>query len=386
LANDMQDLLNELVTNQQTSLTTELADGRRFLTYTSQIILVGGIIALMVGLSAVFVSRAAIANPVRRLTNVAERIRSGDLEAQATVESTDEIGTLATTFNNMTGQLRQTLVQVRKEKKRADDLLNVVIPIGVELSSEKDFNRLLENMMLEAKDFCHADASIVYLKDGDRLKFVIVRNDSLKLAMGGTADKDITFSRLPIRLPVYDDETTSGVEHQSIAAHAAQTGKTINIANSQQPEMLSVYGPGVFDEKTDYHSISYLTIPLKNNAGEVLGVLQLINAQDPETRQVIPFDLNLQQMMESFSSLAVAALEAYIREQGLKQEIQQLRIEIDEAKRQKQVEEIVDSDFFQDLQAKASHYRGRRSAATSTTTPTTTTPTTENKPTDQPDS
>ncbi len=378
LANDMQQLLNDLVANQQTSLTTELADGRRFLTYTSRFILVGGIIALVVGLLSVFVSRVAIANPVRRLTNVAERIRGGDLEAQASVESTDEIGTLATTFNNMTGQLRQTLQQVRKEKKRADDLLNVVIPIGVELSSEKDFNRLLENMMLEAKDFCHADASIVYLKDDDRLKFVIVRNDTLQIAMGGTAEKEVTFSRLPIHIPVYDDETTSGIQHQSIAAHAAKIGATINISNSQQPEMQAMYGPGVFDEKTDYRSISYLTIPLKNNAGEVLGVLQLINAQDPETHHVISFDPNLQQMMESFSSLAVAALEAYIREQGLKQEIQQLRIEIDEAKQQKQVEEIVDSDFFQDLQAKAIHYRGRRSAATSTAS--------EKKPTDQPDS
>jgi hypothetical protein len=90
--------------------------------------------------------------------------------------------------------------------------------------------------------------------------------------------------------------------------------------------------------------------------------MQLINAQD-ETGQIISFDQSLQRMMESFSSLAVAALEAYIREQSLKQEIKQLRIEIDEVKRQKQVEEIVETDFFQDLQAKAREIRrrGRRS-------------------------
>ena len=61
----------------------------------------------------------------------------------------------------MTRRLRNTLVQVNKEKKRADDLLNVVIPIGVDLSSEKDFNRLLEKMLLEAKQFCHANAGIL---------------------------------------------------------------------------------------------------------------------------------------------------------------------------------------------------------------------------------
>ena len=75
------------------------------------------------------------------------------------------------------------------------------------------------------------------------------------------------------------------------------------------------------------------------------------------------FDENLQQMMESFSSLAAAALEAYIREQALRQEIKQLRIEIDEAKLQQQVSETVETDFFQELQKKASAIRRRRKRA-----------------------
>ncbi|MBI1877089.1 MAG: HAMP domain-containing protein [Chloroflexi bacterium] len=316
-----------------------------------------------------YIFRENIAGPVRRLTTVAEQIRSGRLETQAEVESADEIGILAGTFNSMTGQLRQILEQVRKEKKRADDLLNVVIPIGVELSSEKNFNRLLENMLMEAKKFCHADAGIVYLKRENRLEFVIVRNDTLDMAMGGTAGKDITFSRLPMPAPVNDDEPASKATHQSIAIHAALTGESLNISDAYQPEILDTYGPGVFDEKTDYRSISYLTIPLKNTQNEVLGVLQLINAQEPENNRIIPFDQNLQQMMESYSSLAVAALEAYIREQSLKQEIQQLRIEIDEAKRQQQVSEIVDTDFFQELQEKARTIRSRRHRSSSTDNP-----------------
>ena len=97
-------------------------------------------------------------------------------------------------------------------------------------------------------------------------------------------------------------------------------------------------------------------------------MLQLVNAKEQESGQVIPFDQNLQRMMESFSSLAVAALEAYIREQRLKQEIQQLRIEIDEVKRQQQVAEITETDFFQDLKNKAEEIRrrGRRSGSDKT--------------------
>jgi hypothetical protein len=89
--------------------------------------------------------------------------------------------------------------------------------------------------------------------------------------------------------------------------------------------------------------------------------MQLIDAHD-ENGKVVPFDANLQQMMESFSSLAVAALEAYIREQSLRAEIQQLRVEIDQAKRQKQVSEIVESEGFRTLQTKAQELRARKAA------------------------
>jgi hypothetical protein len=45
----------------------------------------------------------------------------------------------------------------------------------------------------------------------------------------------------------------------------------------------------------------------------------------------------------------------------LAEQVQQLRIEIDEAKRQREISEIVDSDFFQDLQKKAGKLRRRGS-------------------------
>jgi CHASE3 domain sensor protein len=348
LANDMQQLLNDLVADQQILLTSDLAAGRQDLARANQLILSGGIIALAVGLAMAFASRATIAGPVRRLTQVAEQIRAGDLEAQARVESGDEIGLLAETFNNMTGQLRRTLLQVRKEKKRADDLLEVVIPMGVELASEKDFNRLLEKMLLEAKTFCHADAGTLYLRTEDeQLKFVIVQNDSRQIALGGTTGQEVPFSPLPLK-----HQPPGEPDHCHIATQVALGGASSNIPDQdRQSEIIA-----------DYHVASLLTIPLKNSLDEVLGVLQLLNAQDPETGQIIPFDQNLQRMMESFSSLAVAALEAYIREQSLKQQIQQLRIEIDEVKRQKQVSEIVETDFFQDLRAKARRMRGRRPA------------------------
>ena len=346
LADEMQQLLAKMTEDQQALLTQELGEGRRDLITANQRILAGGIIALGLGIAMSFIFRGNIAGPIRRLTAVAEKIRKGDLEAQAQIESHDEIGILAETFNNMTGQLRATLLQVRKEKKRADDLLEVVIPIGVQLSSEKDFNRLLETMLVEAKTFCHADAGTLYLLTEDRhLQFVIVRNDSIGVALGGTTGNEVLYAPLP--LPPEEDENSS---HCFVATEVAMNGVSNNISDYSRPSEII----------PDYDVHSLLTIPLKNTQGQVKGVLQLINAQNPDTREIVPFDQNLQQMMESFSSLAIAALEAYIREQSLKQEIKQLRIEIDEAKREKQVKEITETETFQSLQAKAAELRRRR--------------------------
>jgi GAF domain-containing protein len=255
----------------------------------------------------------------------------------------------------MTQQLRQTLHQLRKEKKRADDLLEVVIPIGAKLSSEKDFNRLLEEMLLQTKAFCHADAGTLFLRnENDQLQFVIVRNDTLNLALGGASGEAVPFP--PIQL---HDPATGEPNQRSLAVRAALAESSINVAALSDEWESDVAAEGSL-AGSEYRALSVLAIPLRSIEGNVLGVMQLINAKDSETGDIIPFDAHLQQMLESFSSLAVAALESYIREQKLHQQIEQLRIEIDERKRQRQVSEIVETDFFQDLQQKARGVRSRR--------------------------
>jgi CheY-like chemotaxis protein len=244
------------------------------------------------------------------------------------------------------------LVHVHKEKERAEKLLNVVIPVGVALSAEKDFDRLLEMILLEAKALCDADGGTLYLRtDDDRLKFVMVHNNSLGVAAGGTTGKEITFA--PLRL--YDD---AGVpNHNNVATHVTLSGESINIPDAYTAEGFDFSGTKVFDQRMGYHSRSFLTIPLKNNAGRVIGVLQLINAQNPETHEVIAFDDDLRQMIESLSALATVALEVYIREQGLRRQIEQLRIEIDSTRKARQVAEITETDYFKDLQEKARRLR-----------------------------
>lgn len=361
LTNRMNTLLVEITQVQQQAMLRDLRWGSQALITSQWQTIIGGIIAVFAGFLLALVFQMNIAGPVRRLTEVATSIRKGNLNALAPVESGDEIGVFAETFNDMTAQLRETMLQIRKEKKRADDLLNIVIPIGVALTSERDFNRLLGNMLVEAMSFCHADGGILFLREGNDLKLVMIINNSQQVSLGGTSTMPVPMQHIELQ----SDSGESTDTRDNVIAHAAITGASVNIQNSYQDERFTFAGLRDFDQQYSYRSVSILAIPLKNNRDEVLGVLTLLNAQDPETNEIIPFDENLQQMMESFSSLAVAALESYIREQSLRQEIKQLRIEIDESKRQQQVSEIVDTDFFQDLRAKARTLRERNKGTAS---------------------
>ena len=346
-------LLDDIHREEEVRVARFLEFGNMGLASTRVQTIAAGIGAVVLGLGLALSLGANIVGPITRLTAVAGRIEDGDLEAQALIESRDEIGLLATAFNSMTGRLRGTLQQVRKEKTRADNLLNVVIPIGVQLSSEKDFNKLLEKMLVEAKSFCHADAGSLYLAKDNELHFEIVHNDSQDLQLGGTTGNKVTLPHIPLYL---EDGSPN---KRNVATYSILTGEVVNVADAYHSDVFDFPGIHEFDDNLGYHTVSLLTIPLKDE-DDIHGVLQLINARATDG-EIIPFDDNLQQMMESFSSLATAALTAYIREQALRQEIRQLRIEINEAKVQQQVSETVDTDFFQQLQSKSRDIRRRRS-------------------------
>jgi RsiW-degrading membrane proteinase PrsW (M82 family) len=263
------------------------------------------------------------------------------------------IGGLTLMSLYIAGQLRRILIQLGIQKKRADGLLDIVIPIGVTLASEKDFQKLLETMLVEAKNFCNADGGTLYLKQNDELVFAVVRNDTLNIAMGGTSGNEVTLP--PVKL--YEE---SGREnHKNIVTHAAWMGAPVHVEDAYEDKQFDFSGTMEFDRHTGYTSASFLTLPLKDSSGEVQGVLQLLNALDSKRKTIIPFDANLQKLMESFSSLASAALEGYIQEQKLRREIQALKIEINQAKREKQVAEITDSTYFKELQKKAKRMRDK---------------------------
>ena len=176
--------------------------------------------------------------------------------------------------------------------------------IGAALSKERDINRLLETILIAAKTITHADGGTLYrmTEDGQALRFEILRTDSLHIAMGGTTGNAINFPNLPL--------TNAKGDHNDsmVAAYAAIHDKTVNIADAYTEAGFDFSGTRSFDERTGYRSQSFLTVPMKNHEGEIIGVLQLINALDPVTHQVNPFSSADQSLAESLASQAAIAL------------------------------------------------------------------------------
>lgn len=184
--------------------------------------------------------------------------------------------------------------------KRLDQLNE----IGVSLSRERDINRLLENILLAAKDITHADGGTLYrvTEDGKSLRFEIMRTQSLGIAKGGTASEGIDLPTLPLHL-------ADGKPNDSlVAAYAAIHHKTVNIADAYAEPNFDFSGTKQFDQRTGYHSKSFLAVPMKNHEGELIGVLQLINALDPASGQVVPFQLTDERLAESLASQAAIAI------------------------------------------------------------------------------
>ena len=183
------------------------------------------------------------------------------------------------------------------------DNIEQLTNIGISLSAEKNTNRLLEQILIGAQDLTNADGGTLYLLgDDDRLTFEIMRTRSLGVALGGSTNNAVQLAPIPL----FDKHGKPN--NQTIAAFAALTGEVVNIEDAYSARGFNFQGTKDYDKKMDYHSKSFLTLPMKNHENQIIGVLQLINAIDPQTHKVISFSAQSQRLAESLASQAAVAL------------------------------------------------------------------------------
>lgn len=181
--------------------------------------------------------------------------------------------------------------------------LNYLTRVSKALSSERDINRLLETILDAAQNITNADGGTLYrVNDDKELVFEIVRTDSLGVVMGGSSGIPVAIKPLPL----YDG--AGNPNFGMIAPYAVLKDVTVNIADAYTAQGFDFSGTRAFDARTGYRSTSFLAVPMKNHEDEIIGVLQLINAQDPATNAIIPFSMADQQFTEALASQAAIAL------------------------------------------------------------------------------
>ncbi|MBF0316960.1 MAG: HD domain-containing protein [Nitrospirae bacterium] len=158
-------------------------------------------------------------------------------------------------------------------------------------------------IVVEAMKLTSADGATLYIRTPDDLAiaFKILQNRTLGLQMGGTSAKEIRFP--PLKLYNADGR---GNKHL-VSVYVALTGTTLNIPDVYEVEGFDFQGTKDFDKKTGYRSKSMLVTALKNHENEIIGVLQLINAQDG-VGGITPFSADNQQLIECLASQAAVSI------------------------------------------------------------------------------
>jgi HD-GYP domain-containing protein (c-di-GMP phosphodiesterase class II) len=173
--------------------------------------------------------------------------------------------------------------------------------IGIALSSEKNTEQLLEKILLGAKSITNSDGGTIYRVEGDTIKIEIIRSDSLGIYLGGGGNT----INIP-NIPLYGENGEPNLKN--VVCYSYHNNKTINIADAYDSVHFDFTGTKAFDKNNNYRSKSFLSIPLTNHQGEIIGILQLINALDPETKEIIEFDSVSQRFAEALASQAATVL------------------------------------------------------------------------------
>ncbi|MCX7678959.1 MAG: HD domain-containing protein [Spirochaetes bacterium] len=174
--------------------------------------------------------------------------------------------------------------------------LNEIIQLGYEITTVQDLDILLEHILSKARAFTGADAGSVYVVEDGKLKFLCNQNDTLQ-------------KKLPAGRKLIYSTFTVPINNDTIAGYVANNGELVNISDAYNiPERAPYRFGKQYDEISHYKTTSMLAVPLKSNRGEVVGVLQLINAKN-EKGEIVSFSKEDEPFIVYFANNAAVAIE-----------------------------------------------------------------------------
>ncbi len=256
------------------------------------------VLALFLPLIYWFSSR--LSHKVTELSLQARRIEKMDFGVTTGQSSSIiEFDRLIRSFNHMSKSLFQKTQALKIEQER----LSRLVELGIAMSSEKDSDKLMEMVLLGAKELTNSDGGSLYsINDENLLQFELVQNDTLGIHYGGTGETNLD---LPV-VPLFNEDGTPN--HANVVSYAVNEEITVNIDDVYNASEFDFSGMREVDANFNYTSKSFLTIPLKPRGGDVIGALQLINAKDPKTGEIIPFDDVVRPFVEALAAQAATCL------------------------------------------------------------------------------
>jgi len=216
------------------------------------------VLSLLVSLGAFgfsYLLSSQISNPLRQLTETAERITSGQLDQQVNIATQGEVGILAQSFNKMTGQLR-TLIDSLEERVNARTRdLQIASDVSKQITTMLDIDKLLQQVvMLTASSF---DFYVVFVYLVDDARQLLVS------AAGADATGQIVSKENHRDIPIEADP--------SLVASTARTRKT-TLVNDVQETPAHLFHPSFPDTRSE------LAIPMMLGR-RLLGIFDLQSQQ-----------------------------------------------------------------------------------------------------------
>ncbi len=174
--------------------------------------------------------------------------------------------------------------------------LHRILEIDRELDRIRDLDLMLERLLRLARKEANADAGTVYIREDNKLVFRHTQNDSFQAKLKPGEKLVYSYFSIPIN-------------EKSISGFVAKHETVLNIPDMYNiPESASYEFDSSFDVKTGYKTLSSLTFPVISSEGELLGVMQLLNARNSEG-QFVPFKSEDEPFFEIFARFASKAIQ-----------------------------------------------------------------------------
>ncbi|WP_306603536.1 HD domain-containing phosphohydrolase [Azonexus sp.] len=191
------------------------------------------------------------------------------------------------------GVMQTAIEQRTGELAIAQEKLASLVEYGISLSREQDRTALLKHILVGAKHIAHCAAATLFLK---------TERDTLAFAHRTHDDELPAFE-----IPLYQADGSENDKY--VVCHAALRNETVVIDDVYAETRFDLSGTKRFSEESGFRTISLLTVPLSPREGEVIGLIQLLNAQDPHTGEIIPFPPDILGFIEALAAQSAIALE-----------------------------------------------------------------------------